>query len=88
MKNIKTLSAIGRFLTKLESKVEQRLALSDEEIERELARLKKADESLFARMMDHPVGFCVLFFGGCFMALGLAELLCTLLGFPFDPRLG
>jgi hypothetical protein len=63
---------------------------SDEEIERELQRLrqKERDPGLLIRMMDHPVGFCILFFGGCLVALGLAEILCTLLGAPFDPRIG
>lgn len=61
---------------------------TDEDIERELARLRKQEESLFCRMMDHPVGFCILFFGGILVALGLAEISCALLGAPFDPRIG
>lgn len=61
---------------------------TDEEIERELARLREQEKRLLYRMADHPVGFCVLFFGGCLAALGFAEVLCTLLGAPFDPRIG
>lgn len=62
--------------------------LTDDEIERELARLREQEKRLFNRMADHPVGFCILFFGGCLAALGFAEILCTLLGAPFDPRIG
>jgi hypothetical protein len=62
----------------------------DEEIEHAMARLRKEERepSLFTRLVDHPIGFCILFFGGLFAALGFAEVLCILLGAPFDPRLG
>jgi hypothetical protein len=62
----------------------------DEEIERTLQRLRQQEREpgLFVRMADHPVGFCILFFGGILVALGLAEILCTLVSATFDPRIG
>lgn len=62
----------------------------DEEIEHALARMRKEERepSLFASLVDHPIGFCILFFGGILAAIGAAEVLCTLIGVPFDPRLG
>jgi hypothetical protein len=62
----------------------------DEEIERTLQRLRQQEREpgLFVRMVDHPIGFIVIFIGAIFIALGVAELLCTLAGAPFDPRIG
>lgn len=62
----------------------------DEEVEHAIARMRKQERepSLFTRLVDHPIGFCILFFGGILAALGFAEILCALLGAPFDPRLG
>jgi hypothetical protein len=62
----------------------------DEEIEHALARLRKEEREpgLLVRMADNPIGFCILFFGGILAAIGAAELLCALLGAPFDPRIG
>jgi len=69
----------------------ERIAIesADHQIERTLQRIARGEpEPLLSRMMDHPVGFCILFFGGILVALGLAEILCALLGAPFDPRIG
>jgi hypothetical protein len=76
-------------IRRLLSLVFQPTLTEDEEIEHALARLyQKEQRSLFNRVVDHPVGFCLMFFGGIFAAIGAAELLCALLGVPFDPRIG
>lgn len=76
-------------IRRLLSLIFQPALTEEEEIEHALARLRAREQrSLFNRVIDHPAGFCLVFFGGIFAAIGAAEVLCALLGVPFDPRIG
>lgn len=44
--------------------------------------------SIVTRVLGHPAGFFAVLVVGIFLALGLGEFICWLVGAGYDPRLG